>query len=400
MNRFRFLCRCLLLLLAVCLLVSCGESPTESSTEPSSQSVAGEVSAEETSAEESSESEPIREAYMSYEIPEQYYGAYTDMYTVDVYNQVEITSAATAYNIVYRYADGGFYRTQLVKKRWGVWMLGAMSHTDASGKTVEMSSASTDYEWVLSCGASASSITFRGGNHGDYTLSDWNESDSTKSNDRLLDMTFYDAQTGEKLELETGKTVTANGLRVVIHTNIYEGEYRQENVLINTEKRYLFNGPEVFVQSELYLTKNTYFRTSYTCMFPVAKAYGNYALFGNDDGTEKLVQTPLTGTSNYGNNFSDHNVASAVTLFGEKAPTHRMTVRIYNPEDQFYHSERYTRLWDMNPTQNKLYFSAFSGTTERVAAGTSWTYCSSWSFSYEPDSTLPEQADERLGFSD
>lgn len=398
----KHLLRTLLLgLLTVCLLASCGESaPAETSSPAVSAESTAESSAEQSSAEESSQ--PPREAYMSYEIPDNYNDTYKDVFSVSDYKELEITASQNTYTITYRYPDGGTYRTHLVKKRWGVWMLGAMEHTDQNGKKVQMSDSSTDYEWVLSCGKTSGSVTFRGGNHGDYVLSDWNAEDTTKSNDRLLDMTFYDGKTGEKLEIEEGSTVKANGLRVVIHTNIYEGEYTQENVLINVEKLYLFNGEDVFVQSELYIAQNTVFKTTYTCMFPVYKKHGNYVLFHNDDGTTKLVKTPVTGTSNYGNNFSDYNVASKVTVFGEQTPAYHMTLQIYNPEDQFCKSERYTRLWDMNPAANKIYFSSFSGSPATVKKGTEWTFCSSWSFSYNPDFVLPDdsEVDVMLGFTE
>lgn len=398
----RILYSVLLCLLCACILVSCTETPADTSS--AAVSSASEASSEASSAEESSaeeSSEEPREVSMSYEIPNNYNDVYKDSFSVNEYYEMEIKSSANTYAITYYYPDGGSYRMHLVKKRWGVWMLGAMEHTDKSGKVVRMSDSSTDYEWVLSCGKTTGSITFRGGNHGDFASSDWNAEDSTKSNDRMLDMTFYDGKTGEKLEIEEGSTVKANGLRAVIHTNVYDGEYCKENVLICTEKLYLFNGAEVFVQSDLFLAQDTYFKITYSCMFPVSKSYGNYILFHNDDGTTKLVKTPLTGTSNYGSNFSNYNKASKVTLFGEKAPGHRMTVQIYNPDDMFVNSERYTMLWDMNPSANKLYFSSFTNSkATKVEKGTEWTYCSSWSFSYDPDAALPDdsEVDEMLGF--
>jgi len=399
----RILYSALLCLLAICMLVSCTETPAETSSEAVSEASSEASSAEESSVIESSEesSEPPREVSMSYEIPNNYNDKYSDTFGVEDFVEMEIKSSNNTYAITYYYPDGGSYRTHLVKKRWGVWMLGAMEHRDANGKTVQMSSSSTDYEWVSACGKTTSSITFRGGNHGDYATSDWNADDSSKSNDRLLDMTFYDAKTGEKVEIEEGATVKVNGLRVVIHTNIYDGEYNEDNVLICTEKLYLFNGEDVFVQSELFLAQDTYFKITYSCMFPVSKSYGNYILFHNDDGTTTLVKTPLTGKSNYGSNFSNHHKSSKVTLFGEKAPGHRMTVQIYNPEDMFCQSQQYTMLWDMNPSSNKLYFSSFTNSkATKIEKGTVWTYCSSWSFSYDPDATLPDDSeiDEKLGF--
>lgn len=394
---------CLLLLLSLCLLAACQSAPAPNPEPPAASSLPAESSAEE-SVEESSEtsseiSEPPREdAYMSYEIPDNYKDLYENPFALDAYEEMEITASNNTYAITYHYGDGSTYRTHLVKKRWGMWMLGAMEYTHANGTKVRMSESSTDYEWVLSCGKVGGNITFRGGNHGDYTYSDWNAEDTTKTNDHFIDMTFYDAETGDKVEVANGETVKVKGLLVVLHNNIYEDAYQQENVLINVEKLYLFNGESVSVQSKLYMTNTVSFGNAYTCMFPVAKKYGNCILFHNDDGTTKLVKTPVNGTSNYGNNFSNYNKSSKVTLFGEQNPAYHMTVEIHNPEDQFYKSSHFTRLWDMNPTQNKLYFSAFKpGSTISVKKGTEFVYSSSWTFSYNPDFTVPK-ADELLGF--
>ncbi len=389
-NKFR-----ILLLCALCavLLFACDGNTTASESQAET-SAAGISENRETS------TESVREAIMSYEIPDQFSDKYTDAFGITDLKSMRLECKADVYNIYYDEPDGGCYMTQLVRKRWGVWMLGALEYTGADGVKVQLMGASTDYEWVLSCGSTASSITFRGGNHGDYALgnADWDAEDSSQSNDRLLDITFYDAATGDRLSPEEGETLTVTGLRVVIHTNIYEGEYTQENVLLNAEKLYLFNGGDIFLQSKLYVTRNTYFKTSYTCMLPIYKKYGNYMMFYNDDGSTKLVKTPVVGTSNYGSNFSDYNVASEVEVWGEQAPAYHITMKIYNPQDQFLQSERYTRLWDMNPSSNKLYFSAFSQTPTLIKKGTEWEYLSSWSFSYRPDFISPQTADEWIGF--
>lgn len=403
MNGKQILRTILLCLLATVLFCACTEPSVV--TEDSSESPA-ESSETETSSEASSEetsSEPPREAaYMEYEIPDNFNDLYTDAFEVTDLKPMRLafleSGSSSIYSFYYDYPEGGTYMTQLVRKRWGMYMLGAIEHTNDAGKKVQIISASTDFEWVLRCGRTSGSVTFRGGNHGDYTLSSWSADDTTNTNDHLIDITFYDAATGEKLEPKSGETLTANGIRVVVHNNIYEGEYKQENVLINVEKIYLFNGEDVFLQSKLYMTQNTYFSMSYTCMMPIMKRYGNWTKFYNDDGTEKLVQTPLTGTSNYGNNFSNGNKASKVEMWGDQEPAYHMTMQIYNTEDQFYRSQDYVKLWDMNPSSNKLYFSSFGNSPQVVKKNTEWNFLSSWSFSYQPDFVSPKEPDEKLGF--
>lgn len=400
---FRILLLCLT---AAVLFCACNPAPeqenSESSEETSEESSApvSEETGEETSEESS---EPPREAaYMEYEIPENFNDAYTDVFEISDLKQMRIlyNENVGSYSFYYDYPEGGTYMTQLVRKRWGMYMLGAIQHRNASGVQANIIGASTDFEWVLRCGPTqGTSGTFRGGNHGDYTLSDWNAEDTTKTNDHFIDMTFYDASTGEKVEPQSGVEMTVNGLRVVMHDNIYDGEYNQANVMINVERIYLFNGEDVFLQSKLYMTRNTYFQMSYSCMMPIMKQYGNWTKFYNEDGTEKLVQTPLTGTSNYGNNFSNGNNATKVEMWGEQYPAYHMTMQIYNPEDMFYRSTDYVKLWDMNPSSNKLYFSSFAlGTAKLVRKGTEWDFRSSWSFSYQPDFVCPTEPDEKLGF--
>lgn len=427
-KRIRFLCILLLCLLTAQLLCACSKTqPNETSSPASESSLAdaesqtpsdptseapsdaesdatSDVESDTTSdADSDTTSRPIippqTGVSMSYEIPDRFEDAYTDAFGVTDLQEMTVNSTANAYTITYTDADGGIFLVKLVKKRWGVWMLGDISYTAPDKQYARIMDAATDYEWVMKCGKSASSITFRGGNHGDFANGQWNEEDSSKSNDRLLDITLYDASTGEKLPLKTGNKTTVHGLRVVLHNNVYDGEYNEDNVLLCVEKIYLFNGYDVFVQSNIRVVQDTYFKTSYTCMMPIYKKYGNNALFYNDDGSQKLVRTPLQGTSNYGSNFSDNNVSSRVEMWGDESPAYHMTMQIYNPEDQFKDSALHTRLWDMNPATNKLYFSAFSeATATLVPKGTTWDYRSSWSFSYQPDFVNPENADELLGF--
>lgn len=382
----------LLCLLAAVLFCACEPAVEESeSSEATSEPVSEESS------------EPPREAaYMEYVIPENFNEAYTDVFEITDLKRMRIlyNENAGVYSIYYDYPEGGTYMTQLVRKRWGMYMLGAIQHRNAAGEQANIIGASTDFEWVLRCGPTeGTSGVFRGGNHGDYTLSDWNAEDTAKTNDHFIDMTLYDAATGEKVEPQNGVEMTVNGLRVVIHDNIYDGEYTQANVMINVERIYLFNGEDVFLQSKLYMTRHTYFQMSYTCMMPIMKQYGNWTKFYNEDGTEKLVRTPLTGTSNYGNNFNNGNNATKVEMWGEQYPAYHMTMQIYNPEDQFYRSTDYVKLWDMNPGSNKLYFSSFPlGAASRVRKGTEWDFRTSWSFSYQPDFVCPAEPDETLGF--
>ena len=312
--------------------------------------------------------------------------------------QVDLDETGACYTIAYRRTDGGRYTTQLVRKRWGMYMLGAVDFTTPGGEPVRLVGASTDFEWVFRCGRTPGTVTFRGGNHGDYTDPNWRADNSACSNERLLDMTFFDASSGEVLSLLPGGSARVNGLRVVMHSCLYQDEFLPEHVLIEAEKDYLFNGEDVCLRTRFRLLQDVWFGRSCSCMMPIFKRCGNFARFYNDDGTTKLVRTPLHGSSQYGNNFSNGNVASKAELWGEGRPDCHMTVSILHPEDQFFRSDLYTRFWDMNPVANKLYFSCFRTEPSPVGAGTEWDYRSRWQFSYCPTFTCSEEADELVGF--
>ena len=343
------------------------------------------------------------DAYMEYETPGNFYDGYTDPFEglFEDYEKMILTRTdAKTYSLDYRDSKGGTWHTTFVQKRWGCWMLGELKYIEKNGREALIQPASTDYEFVLTC-AGKDKMTFRGGNHGDYPKvygGDWvwDAEDSAKSNDRMLDMMLYDAKSGEKIELDIGKGTVVDGLRIVLHNNIYEMEYTQENVLINVEKSYLFNGYDVFCDSKLYMTQDVRFNgNTYTCMLPILKTYGNCMMLYNADGTTTYCKTVLVGDNSYKPNSTGHN-ATKVELWGENYPQYHTTVEIFNPEDQMMnsHPERgYIRLWDMNDHGNKVYFSAFTNEAT-LRWGTELNFKSKWSFSYQPDFKNPDTAPE------
>jgi len=343
------------------------------------------------------------DAYMEYEIIDEFYEGYTDPFVglFEDYEKMILTRTdAKTYSIDYRDDRGGTWHTTFVEKRWGCWMLGELKYIEKNGSSALIQPASTDYEFVLTC-AGKDKMTFRGGNHGDYpkVYGDgwvWDAEDSAKSNDRLLDMTLYDGKSGEKIELDIGKGTVVGGLRIVIHNNIYEMDYKQENVLINVEKSYLFNGYDIFCDSKLYMTQDVRFNgNTYTCMYPVRKNYGNCMFLYNADGTTTYCKTVAVGDNSYKPESKGHNVTK-VEVWGEKYPQYHTTVEIFNPEDQMMSSNPetgYVRLWDMNAEGNKIYFSAFSN-NQTLKWGTELNFKSKWSFSYQSDFKNPEAAPE------
>ena len=341
------------------------------------------------------------DAYMSYTTYDNFYDGYTDSYGMkdSDYKTMKITrTSAKIYTIEYADEVGGKWQTTFVQKRWGCWMMGALVYVDSTGKSTTIQSASTDYEFVLSC-AGSDKLTFRGGNHGDYpkVYGDdwvWSEEDSSTSNDRLLDLTFYDGKSGDKFELAVGESTTCNGIRIVMHNNIYELDYKQENVLINVEKSYLYNGYDILCDSKLYMTQDVRFGGStYPCMLPISKKYGDSMFVYNMDGTVDYVKTLPYGQTT--EKIHGGHLATKVELWGPADPALHMTVEILNPDHQFISSKEgssagYLKIKDMSTGSNKIYFSSFTD-PRTVKKGTELHYQSKWSFSYQADFVAPDR---------
>ena len=338
------------------------------------------------------------DAYMSYTTYDNFYDGYTDPYGMkdSDYKTMKITrTSAKIYTIEYADELGGKWQTTFVQKRWGCWMMGALGYVDSTGKSTAIQPGSTDYEFVLSC-AGSDQLTFRGGNHGDYpkVYGDgwvWSEEDSSTSNDRLLDLTFYDGKSGDKFELAVGESTTCNGIRIVMHNNIYEYDYKQENVLINVEKSYLYNGYDILCDSKLYMTQDVRFGGStYPCMLPISKNYGDSMFIYNMDGTVDYVKTLPYGQTT--EKIHGGHLATKVELWGPADPALHMTVEILNPDHQFISSSSagYLKIKDMSTGSNKIYFSSFTN-NKTVKKGTELNYQSKWSFSYQADFVAPDR---------
>lgn len=347
--------------------------------------------------------EHTHDAVMEYTVPSNFYDGYTDPFgmTSADYKTMTLTKvSAKTYRISYTDSLGGLFEADLVQKNWGLWAMGAMSYTEAGGKKHQMTTSSTDYEFVFKVGAKTP-LSFRSGNHGDYPGDgNWQyyADESSESNDRLLDMTFYDGKSGEKITLDTvGASVTVNGLRIVMHHNVYEMNYTAANVLLCAERSYLYNGTDIHVDSKFYVPQTINLGRGYSCMLPVSKAYGNYASFERADGTKYLMKT--VAESDKGNVNQDEVSlginAVRIDVWGERNPACHLKIAINNPEDMYKNSvtdrekNGFAGLRDMQAgSTNKIYCSLFSevGSLRR---GDELHFSSTYSFSYEPNFQNP-----------
>ena len=338
-------------------------------------------------------------AAMSYTIPKNFYDGYIDPFRLseDEYVKTTVTlMAANKYTISYTYENGGIYETDFVKNIWGVWVMGTIRYTDASGKTHIMTNSQTDYEYVFKIG-SETPVTFRGGNHGNYPSdSSWAYyvDDTSYNNDRMLDMTLYDGKTGEKLTFtRINESKEVNGLRVVLHHNVYEKNYVQENILLTCERSYLFNGTDIHLDTQIYVAKDVNFGRSFSCMMPVVKEYGNCVMLYREDGSSVYMKTAKDiGTKNE-QIFGVE--ATVIDVWGEDHPECHIIIKVNNPEDQYMNStndkEGYAGVRDMNGgPQNKIYCSFFSE-TGTLSHNDELHFNTTWSFSLQEDFKNPDR---------
>ena len=341
-------------------------------------------------------------AYMEYDVPANFFDGYTDPFGMKNSDYKEMTvqrAGASTYRISYKDKSGGTFSADFVQKAWGMWMMGAMSYTTKGGKVHTITDSSTDYEFVLTC-KGESYYDWRSGNHGNYPGRDreiyYYEDDTSLQNDILLDMTFYDGKSGEKIVLDTvGDSIKVNGLRVVVHHNIYEMNYKKEHVLFNSERSYLYNGCDVMFDAQLRATQDVHFSTAnYSAMMPIAKEYGNCAMFYCVDGSTVFMKTPMSNTQNdavWGAN------ATKIDFWGENNPKYHITISINNPEDQLRDSvegrtdKGYAGFREMlGSTSNKFYCS-FLSTGGTLEWGEELHFNTTYSFSIQDDFVNPDR---------
>ena len=336
------------------------------------------------------------DAYMEYEVFDNFYDGYEDPFAdmVTEYKRMTLTRKSEGiYNISYLDERGGTYTVSFVRKEWGVWMFGPIVYTERNGTRHVINSAYTDNELVIRIGGKTEP-TIRGGNHGNYPKdSTWKYyvDDTSYYNDKLLDLTFYDARSGDKIVLDTvGSSIQADGIRIVEHHNTYEMNYTQENVLANVERIYLFNGYDILFDATQYMTQDVRMKRSNSCMLSITKQYGNCCMFYLADGSTVFMKTPLSNTvdeTRMGVN-SNH-----IDLWGENNPRFHMTVDLFDP-DQLRDSDPedgYCGFREMLAGKtNKLYCTLFTAGGS-LKHGEELHFKNRWSFSIQDDFANPDR---------
>ncbi|PKM62609.1 MAG: hypothetical protein CVU97_04445 [Firmicutes bacterium HGW-Firmicutes-21] len=289
-------------------------------------------------------------------------------YEIEEYPMTFQMTSAVEYKMSCTY-EGKPLTLTFNKKTWGTWNIGTLSYNN-----VAMAGGGTDWEYVYRAGQTASSTPFCGGNH---------------ENETLVEIKFYDGSTGQEIVLPVGQSVQINNLMIVEKTHI---DYHQTtNGFCDVVRTYIISGNKITLEVNYELTQNTYFGLSYTAMFPVHKNYGRYCKFLAEDGTDLGTVTTLPANDpNYTSKFYYNKAATTCIIWGDTNPEYKFAVQIYTVKDSVDNFKNYekTFYWDMNSTQNKLYFSRYnSSSATLVQAGTKMDTKTSWTFYIEDNAS-------------
>ncbi len=292
---------------------------------------------------------------------------------------------ATQYKMTSK-TDAGTLTSTFEEKSWGMFNLGSWTLVDNSGKTHTFLAASTDWEYVYRTQKTATSkYVWSGGNHG---------------NEVLVSLKFYNGDTGAEINLSNGQSITVNKLHIIEKSKLlfkddtdgdgygYKNKtdsYSASDVYANATRKYTITGPQIKLNVDYEYIKDTYHQLSYTCMFPINKAYGNYCDLYNQSGGK--IKTVNTATIAQGQ-FDRPNSATRAVIYGTTDARYKFDVHVntfVDSLDSLKNSYK-TMYWNMNASSNKIYFSKYQdGSATKIASGTQFHTECVWKFFFDAD---------------
>lgn len=393
------------LLLAGTMLASCGENSEESKNstvsgaEISAEASNGEASSTETSDGDASNDETSKEEVT--EMPE-YWGFNDYNTTVIAGAPEEITSYPTTVTKVSdsKYSiscetEAGTLTITLEERPWGCFNLWSWRLKDKSGTEHVFAVGATDFEYVHIPITPKGTGVWSGGNHG---------------NEAFVSLDLYNAETGEKIELANGGSVTVNSLHVIEKTHLlwfpddngdsigdYNNKsmsYTDDDIYADMTRKYTFTGPQIKLNVDYEYVKDVQFNRSYTCMLPISKKYGLWCEMYNENGElVNSIQTLKVGAADYSGTHNSGNSACRALIYGYVNPSYQIDVRVTTIEDSLdnYNGDYKAAYWDMNTTDNKLYFTRFSNSVRKnISAGDEYHTECIWLFKYVEGAVAPE----------
>lgn len=284
-------------------------------------------------------------------------------------------TSAVEYKLSFTYAGKPASLT-FDNKKWGTWNIGTFTY---DGKMI--AGGGTDWEYVYRANKTGSGgSAFSGGNHG---------------NEALVSFEIFDSESGKKLDLATGQSVDTKGIKIVEKTKLLclpnptsvredISGYKEDDIYCNVTRTYYLIGNKISLDVDYNYVRNIYFQKSYTCMFPVLKAYGrNFTFHLNDGTTFSGKTTDGTVYPEYSNHYIKGYEAQKISFHGDSQPSWIFDVEFSTPldsTDNFSNDDK-VFIWDMNRGGDKLYVSKYDDIEYTlVEAGTNFGTSSSWTF--------------------
>ena len=291
--------------------------------------------------------------------------------------------------------EAGKLTITLEERPWGCFNLWSWRLIDKSGKEHIFAVGATDFEYVHIPITPKGTGVWSGGNHG---------------NEAFLSLDLYNAESGEKIELGNGDSVTVNSLHIIEKTKLlwfpddngdsigdYNNKsmsYTDDDVYAEMTRKYTFTGPQVKLNVDYKYVKDVQHNRSYTCMLPINKKYGLWCeMYNNDGKLLRTIETLKVGAADYSGPSNSNNKASRAVIYGYVDPRYQFDVRVTTFEDSLDQNrgDYKTAYWDMNTTDNKLYFTKFSNSEKRLLkAGTEFHTECFWLFKFVEDAGMPE----------
>lgn len=293
--------------------------------------------------------------------------------------------------------DAGELTITLEERPWGCFNLWSWKLVDKDNTTHTFAVGATDFEYVHQPTTPKGTTVWSGGNHG---------------NEAFLSLDLYNAETEEKIELNIGDSVTVNSLHVIEKTKLLWfpddnsdsiGDYNNKNMTYTEDdvyaemvRKYTFTGPQIKLNVDYKYVKDVQMGRSYSCMFPLSKKYGLWCTMYNNAGeVVKNIETSRIGKADYSGPHNEGNAATRAVIYGYNDPRYQFDVRVTTFEDSCNShtsdNDYKTSYWDMNTTDNKLYFTKFNASKKRtITSGTEFHTESIYLFKFVEDAKLPD----------
>jgi len=261
--------------------------------------------------------------------------------------------------------------TRFVKKDWGTWNIQgwhiSKDNLIPSKKAYLLAGGSSDWEYVFRVTDKInSSYEFSGGSHG---------------NEMLTSFVLLDSDSNRELNLKTREKIKVSRLLIIEKTSLTINN-NQSDKYADVKRTYMISPSEITLYTDFDFTSDIYMGTSYVCMFPSNKSFGNNIRF-MDSGN--VYKTPKSGTTLSTDNFENYigkEKTMSVEIWGDSNPTYVFEAGIGNEEMvENFNNELKVFYWDLNKQSNKLYFSKYDNKDFKlIKSGTKWSNSAYWKF--------------------